>query len=295
MTAAPPPSLLAAVARKSADLAPPQYLFDKVGQGTDGCSVRRISPAGGNCMRVRRASDGAIAEIGFDGIGELDSQAIIDHCGASVGTVETWYCFGTHGHYRQTTPALQPEIYDGVAVRKANGKPAIWFDGTTYLTQDTVQSGNDKREAITFANYFGAVVQEEGAGLPNGLFGPAGTLGDSVGIYAAFSNSIIYYDSGGTGANERSSTAKPVGWTGNQHIFTCYSTATDSFIRANDVQLKTEPYTGVSRTIGRQHRIGEYVSNRFTGYIQEICHWAQDQSAELATIEADANAFYNIF
>jgi hypothetical protein len=87
-------------------------------------STRQLSKFSTKCMRVRRSSDDAEADIGFSG-GLLDETAIATHCGASLGYVDTWYDqSGNARNAIQATLADQPQIYDGSVVLKENGKPA---------------------------------------------------------------------------------------------------------------------------------------------------------------------------
>jgi len=83
----------------------------------------------GYCMKVRRASDDAEADIGFDSNDDLDTAAIATHCGASAGFVSVWYdqanIGGTPNNATQSTSSKQPQIYNGTAVITENGKPAI--------------------------------------------------------------------------------------------------------------------------------------------------------------------------
>jgi hypothetical protein len=90
-------------------------------------SVRKLDKDyTGSCMRVRRASDDAETDIGFDGNGDLDTAAIATHCGASTGWTVTWYDqSGNSNNATQATASAQPQIYNGTAVITDNGKPAL--------------------------------------------------------------------------------------------------------------------------------------------------------------------------
>ncbi len=93
-------------------------------------SVRQLNNNAEFAMQVER-SDGRTKNIGFDGNGDLDTQAIIGFAGASVATIRQWYDqTGAQNHVTQITPGKQPQIYNGTAVITENGKPAVEFDGT---------------------------------------------------------------------------------------------------------------------------------------------------------------------
>jgi hypothetical protein len=93
-------------------------------------SVRKLDKDyTGYAMKVRRASDDAEADIGFDSNGDLDTAAIATHCGASAGYVSVWYdqanIGGTPNNATQSTTSKQPQIYNGTAVLTEDGKPII--------------------------------------------------------------------------------------------------------------------------------------------------------------------------
>jgi len=86
----------------------------------------------GSAIRVRRASDNAEQDIGFDAGGDLDTTALATFCSGTDGFVKIWYCQSGNGNdAEQTTAANQPKIYDSsTGVITENGKAALDFDGT---------------------------------------------------------------------------------------------------------------------------------------------------------------------
>jgi hypothetical protein len=85
----------------------------------------------GAAIRVRRASDDAETDINYVN-GLLDESAISSHCGASEGFITTAYDqSGNSNDWSQSTTTLQPKIYDGSAVIKINGYPAMLSDDTS--------------------------------------------------------------------------------------------------------------------------------------------------------------------
>jgi hypothetical protein len=106
-------------------------------------SVRKLDKDyTGYCMKVRRASDDAEADIGFDSNGDLDTAAIATHCGASAGYVSVWYdqanIGGTPNNATQSTAGNQPQIYNGTAVITENGKAIMKGTGTTSMLTTAV-------------------------------------------------------------------------------------------------------------------------------------------------------------
>jgi hypothetical protein len=67
----------------------------------------------GSAIRVRRASDNAEQDIGFDSNGDLDTTALATFCSGTDGFVKVWYCQSGNGNdAEQTTTGSQPKIYD---------------------------------------------------------------------------------------------------------------------------------------------------------------------------------------
>jgi len=68
----------------------------------------------GSAIRVRRASDNAEQDIGFDN-NELDTSALATFCSGTDGFVKTWYDQAGSNDATQATTSAQPKIYDSVA------------------------------------------------------------------------------------------------------------------------------------------------------------------------------------
>lgn len=84
----------------------------------------------GFCIRVRRSSDNAQLDIGFDSQGNLDILALLAFVGTGSGFVTIWYDQSGNGrNATQTTPEAQPRIVSNGAIETQNGRPALSFDG----------------------------------------------------------------------------------------------------------------------------------------------------------------------
>jgi len=104
-------------------------------------SLRKLSQSyTGYCIKVRRSSDNSEIDVGFDSNGDLNTSAIINHCGAASGYVSVWYDQTSNSvDATQSVSASQPLIYDGVNIITENNKPALSFHESrdTRLTFDT--------------------------------------------------------------------------------------------------------------------------------------------------------------
>lgn len=271
------------------------YLFDDYGQGIDGLSVRKLQASAiTNCMEIERTSDNTKLDIGWSG-DDIDESAISTFCSGTTGRVRTWYNQGTHDDFQQTTHSLQPIAYESAALIKVNGKLAPKHAGSTgeELIQSTTYSGNDKRKASTYEVLVAGVIFQLGSNARNGPYGVDSSI-DGLGILATY-DGTIYFDCGDSDASERSSVAQPTGWDDSQVLLVCYSDASDSFIRVDASQLKTEAYTPNSHTTARTYHLFDYNNFEFGGNIQEIAVWADDKVSDLASIESNINAFYSIY
>lgn len=80
----------------------------------------------GPCMRVRRSSDNAEADIGFTPTGELDTVALLAFTGVNSGFVTVWYDqSGNARNAAQATAANQPRIVNAGTVHTLNGRATV--------------------------------------------------------------------------------------------------------------------------------------------------------------------------
>lgn len=104
------------------------FVLDGIANVAAAYSLRRLSTAyGGAAVRVRRSSDSAEQDIGFDSSGEFDSAAFSSFVGGGTGFVSTWY--DQSGNVRdatQPTMTAQPSV----VLSGINGKPVLSFDNT---------------------------------------------------------------------------------------------------------------------------------------------------------------------
>jgi hypothetical protein len=109
-------------------------------------SLRKLRAAyTGSAIRVRRSSDNAEQNIGFDGSGNLDTTALTSFCSGTDGFVTTWYDqSGNSNNAAQTTAANQPQIVSSGAIIIDNGKPALLLDGSNdkFITNSGINSSN---------------------------------------------------------------------------------------------------------------------------------------------------------
>jgi len=243
-------------------------------------SVRKLSKDyTGNCMRVRRGSDEATQDIGFDSNGDLDTSAIATFVGNAYGYVSIWYDQSGNGNNAtQSTTSVQPMIYDRVAaaVVTENGKPALnivgkYFDVSGFsipspwtLASVAQQGNNLNRYLFSFA-------------LLPAVRGAYGTFTIQPGTHAVgtmTSNQELYaagYNSSSGVAYGRISGSETVA-SGTAASYTAQSSG-DIFTHNNST------------------------ANGFNGSAQEFILWDSDQRAanNIADIETDINTYFSIY
>jgi hypothetical protein len=118
------------------DRARNQTLLEKAPGARAAYSLRLVGLPSytGSAIRVRRASNNAEQDIGFDANGELDTTALTNFCTGTNCFIRTWYDQSGNGaDILQATAAAQPKIYDsvtGVLTYGPNSKPTTNWAGT---------------------------------------------------------------------------------------------------------------------------------------------------------------------
>ena len=247
-------------------------------------SVRLLRTAyTGAIMRVRRDSDNVEADVGFDSNNELsltspisntsDAQSytdfadFVDHTGTPAnGFVRTWYDQASSNDAEQSSASSQPQIYNGTAVTRLNGKPCFSLAGKNLQTAlNTV---------VTDANAFYC----------------AGSISGGKYVLQATSNTGQYFavaENGSTAASESSFTVSSYHVNGTQ-ITTpnrdkLYDAILDQGIVAVDYNM----------TISRTYEFG-YGSGFTNVNIQEVIIYHTDQSSNRTGIETNMDNYFLI-
>ena len=234
----------------------------------------------GSAIRVRRASDNAEQDIGFDGNGDLDTTALASFCSGTDGFCKVWYDQSGNGvDAEQTTTGSQPKIYDSsTGVVTDNGKPALYPNNTGFFsasfsiadgwTATAVYNHNDEstqyilgslNATLKPALYFAGNTYRIFAGV----VADVGTRSTTQALYVAV------YDAAGSG--------NAVG-------------------RVN--QTETVLATATAYTVGTSMQI--FASNGGTiakHTAQEIIVWPSNQrsAGNISDIETNINDYYSIY
>jgi hypothetical protein len=262
-------------------------------------SVRRLSGTyEGALIEVRRSSDNAVQNIGFDTNGDLNTSALLSFVGAGDGFVRTWYDqSGNSNDSTQTTSASQPKIVDDGVLVTENGKPALDFDGSNDHLVSTSAYPTQAYQStfyVAFSNGFNnRILDTRGVGGVGTVQGwqhkysassPTSDitiiddgLVESIridGITRTGQNlvSIFMYGGGGSSIDEYTNGSLSKSGTNVNNI---------------DFNSGNRLYIGAN-TNGANSQL-------FGGKIQDIILYNTDESAKKVGIEQNINDFYNIY
>ena len=250
-------------------------------------SVRKLDKDyTGNCMRIRRSSDQATQDIGFDSNGDLDQGAIQSFCTGADCYVTIWYDqSGNSNNASQSGANNQPQIYDrlGAAVVTENGKPAL-------------SSGvNSSNAYMTFSNSgfninnlacFAVGVNTSTGSRP---FVTLGAFADGAAWYQGWTNLVYYATATVSGVTLATASQTLISMTASTGQSTVY-------VRQNgaaEASKSTTNATVGSTTVGLGHLGGSFTDANHKW--QEVIVWTNDQYNNIGNIESDQNTYFSIY
>jgi len=263
-------------------------LLDTYSGAAAAYSLRKLSSSySGSAIRVRRASDNAESDIGFNVFGELSTVELAAFCGSSDGFVKTWYSqVGTGVDATQTTAANQPKIYDSVAgVVTENGKPAVEYNNDVLIaaTSATITS-----ESVMI------VATQSATGRWNRIVSQNATGTNDASSYIPCIRQDNTTNIGGFDGSLRST----VSFTYDQQfLFEAYNTGSALTNYLDTVAGSASSYS-LNETIG-ELRLGNGrgvgANEYLIGNLQEVIVYHSDQSSNRTNIEDNINTFYSIY
>ena len=259
---------------------------------TSGYSVRQLRADATSSLRVRRSSDDAEQDIGFNTSNELDTTALLAFVGTGGtdnGFVTIWYDqSGNDKHATNSTAAEQPKIVDSGALVTVNSKAGIDFDGSDDFLNGVAKTTIDNTAIF-------CVIKSDS------------NTQDSVFIQNAVNGgNLVSLGLGGGGTNSKlgsrlkvaSSNIDSAGdstFTDTTQILVSYfadNSTSQIFIDGTEETANvTAKSSGANTTIGAK---GDG-NNPFNGKIQEVILYDSDESGKRTDIEANINTHFSIF
>lgn len=249
----------------------PALLLDTFSGAAGAWSLRQLRTGVTNVCRVRRSSDNTLQD--FSSV-EVTDGTLATFCGAGNGFVHTLYAQNSGGtNLVQTTNANQPQIVTSGSVNTINGKPALTFTGSQWMTASFTLGATVTGYVVCRSETTaGAVLDRLASNNANSLYYDSGTirLFNGSGFTASFTNAT-------------------------QNLVSFLSKTSSSFLRVNGSQTDgtvsgTTAMNGV--TVGV---LGGTSLFRWVGTVQEVVVWNSDDSANVSGVESNINTHYSIY
>jgi hypothetical protein len=236
---------------------------------------------------VRRSSDNAEQNIGFDGSGNLDTTSLTTFCSGTDGFVTTWYDqSGNAVNSNQTIAVQQPQIVSSGAILQQNTKPTIVFSGfsNSLILSSNIFNNTTPKETFALFNTSDSSAVVIG-GFNDGFFD---LFGNGVYVNTTIKASQI---SSGTGVL-LNSTIAPSG----RYLVDAKMVNGANEIFVNAVSRATS--TANQSFQNYNNRIGGDAFNSglwLDGNIQEIIIYPSNQDANRTGISTNINTYYAIY
>jgi len=242
-------------------------------------SVRQLSASQSVAMTIRRDSDNAETDIGFDSNGNLDEAAIETFCTGTVCKVSSWADQSGNGNdATQSTATAQPTIYTSGALVKDNGRAAIDFSAGAFYLDATI---SNQTQPFSFYNVF----QWNATTYAHRFFT---TGNDNFTRVRGFSTNPNYISAGTSlGFNQDN-------WATAQQVQeTLIADGGNSIARGSGTQI-IQGNAG-SNSTGTTLKIGARANNSqdFDGYAQELVYYPANKSTgDRTSIEENQGDYF---
>ena len=242
----------------------------------------------GAAVVVQRSSDDAQADIGFTANGDLDTVALLAFVGSGNGFVSLYDQSGNGRHATQTTPGSQPRIVSNGVIETQNGRPALFFDGSTFFDHPISISGPSTFVAVASRSGADSEAQSiffatpPNTRLDNGMWSKV-ISSTNWGTYSDTFNSANADLTGALAVISTTSNSPPTG---------VIDMRTNGELLASSSAARYSGDEHDRRRIGSEHP----VSPRFhIGWISELPVFSSALSAtDLQTLERNQGIYFNI-
>jgi hypothetical protein len=281
---------------------PAPFLLDSYPGAAAAYSLRRLSDFyGGSAIQVRRSLDNAVADIGFEGDGNLNIGALLAFCGAGDGFVTAWYDqSGNARNATQTTAINQPQIVSAGSVILEGTKPTLQFDGINdrlefskiNLTAATSLVALKRNATTTIQNVLD--VQDTLQNYAN--------LNVSMNSLSGYGNLLVFSQNTSVGAVNGLGGA-PISiyrlytaiWNGLGVIGTSfYKIYDNNILQSLSNSSAVGPASGATSLIGSAYS-GGAPNFFFDGKMQEVILYGIDQTTNIVALNNNINSFYSIY
>jgi hypothetical protein len=276
-------------------------LLDTYPNAAAAYSVRKLSSTyTGSAIRVRRSSDNAEQDIGFNILGNLDTSALTSFCSGTNGFVTTWYDqSGNSLNATQTTATNQPQIVSSGSINTYQGKSAVLFDG---VNDALTLSGISLNERISLISAHENGTQQSTGSLHKSLFAtnadPYGSLATGYGISkrreGANGSSLGIANLDGSEQSVSVVYAK----TNTSELLFGIANNGSAELYKNNASIGTDTYTPRTSGFSTAYSIGMnsgHAGRFYTGNIYEIIAYNSAQTTNRTGISTNINNYYAIY
>jgi hypothetical protein len=270
----------------------------------------------GSAIRIRRSSDNAETDIGFNEV-DLDTAAISSFVGSNSAFVTTIYDQVGSKNFTQATEGNQPRIVNAGTLETDNGKPAIRFVANLHF-MDVPSSTALFNFLHDGTKHFISVVCKAGLVADPNVFyiifstntGVTSTIGTLFGYddrAAVSRNNAINHNLTNGATTSISSIVNNV-WTPNEQKLISLRGDPSNATAANRslVNINSGSDNGNNSLTNavsasnasndlRLGRLSGSTTFPLNGTLQQLVFWDSDQSANRAAIEDLINDYYGIF
>ena len=253
-------------------------------------SLRKLRNAyTGSAVRVRRSSDNAEQDIGFNGANEIDTAVLKTFIGANTGYVVKWYDqSGNANDASQSTTTQQGAIVISGAVQRTNGKVSVYFDGDDAYNTATVSLNTYLYISAIFKASNNFIIAEHGT---NAYYNGDGFyyFTDANPSWLFSRSSAFYYCSGS------------ISWAGTNQVLTTLSNNSSGAAYYKNGVVQNNGIVIGSSLSNTSYTDNIYLWSRantsliISGYAQETIIWDKDMASDRAAVELNTNTFYSIY
>jgi len=268
-------------------------LLDDYPGATAAYSIRQLRGGyTGSAFRVRRDSDDAEQDIGFDVNGDLDTAALETFCSGTDGFVVTWYdqILGTPNNFVASKESGEPKVCSNGVTVTENGEPALEYAFPGAQFESTYEISSDANIYINMVFKMDTFTD----------FNPRffGSVSNTVNLQIGTNTSNRYFL---RNSNTSTNTVANFTVTGTQNILTFGTSSGTPYFQRDGVSdafnITGAPGANSLRTNGSYFTQGYSTFDEFaaaSGTVQEIVIYETDQSSNVSGIFTNVNTYYDV-
>lgn len=245
----------------------------------------------GNAFQVRRSSDNATQDIGFDGNGNVDEAALTSFIGGNSGYVTTWYDQSGNGYNMfNTNTSSQARIVNSGTVVKIGGYIAPEFFNVAGGTSGT---GNYRYNTkMSFGGAWTTFVVFSRAKNASGTYvwGTDGS-GQYPTYITEYGNGLEYYGPAPRQTIDNSASWNTTSLAAAASNISGYPGNVTAFFNGTQVFSVANAWDNSGRSI---RNFAANNNNGYNGHFAEFIAYPVDKSSDMSSINSNITTFYGL-